>query len=127
MHTDNPIKKYLYIILGIISTALGVVGAFLPLLPTTPFLLLAAFLFSRSSQRCHQMLMNHRIFGTYLKNYIENKGITKKHRFRAIVLMWIVLLISSAHTWQKPLVLGILAIVGIGVTIHLSRLNTIQE
>ncbi|MDR2823760.1 MAG: YbaN family protein, partial [Prevotellaceae bacterium] len=57
--------KYLLIVLGVISLAWGVLGIFLPLLPTTPFLLLSAFLFARSSEKLHSWLLNHKILGKY--------------------------------------------------------------
>jgi len=63
------------IVVGTISTALGILGIFVPILPTTPFLLLAAACYSRSSQRFYDWLLNNKYFGNYIRNYLEKKGI----------------------------------------------------
>ena len=67
--------KTLYIVIGTISLALGILGIFLPLLPTTPFLLLTAALYFKGSFRLYNWLLNHRYFGPYIRNYRENKAI----------------------------------------------------
>jgi len=67
-------KQILYLAVGWLSLALGMLGIFLPLLPTTPFVLLAAFCFSRSNERLHQWLLNHPRFGSFIKEW-ENHGI----------------------------------------------------
>ena len=71
---ERVIEKWLYLTLGIISTSLGFLGIFVPLLPTTAFLLLAAWLFARSSDRFYFWLLNNRIFGKYITAYLQGKG-----------------------------------------------------
>jgi len=66
--------KYLLIAAGIFSTALGVIGIFVPLLPTTPLLLLAAACFMRSSDRLYTALIRHKVLGIYIKNYMDKKA-----------------------------------------------------
>lgn len=83
MHFKNTIL----ICLGWISVALGFMGAFLPILPTTPFLILALSLFAKSSPRFHQMLLNNRWFGQSLQQWESNKTMSKKAKFRAIALV----------------------------------------
>lgn len=83
------ISKYIYIILGTISMSLGVIGIVTPGLPTTPFLLLTAFLYSKSSPRLHQKLLEHKVTGAYLNRV--NGGLSLKARIFSIVFMWVMI------------------------------------
>ncbi|WP_373830933.1 YbaN family protein, partial [Bacteroides heparinolyticus] len=80
--------KTAYIILGTISLVLGFIGIFLPLLPTTPFLLLTAALYFRGSPRLYQWLLNHKYLGTYIRNFRENKAIPLRAKIYSLLLMW---------------------------------------
>lgn len=80
--------RLLLIALGSLSLALGVIGIFLPLLPTTPFLLLSAYLYYRSSPRYYQWLMNQPRLGPYIRNYRENKIIPLRAKIFSLTLMW---------------------------------------
>ena len=124
--SESKAKKTLFIIFGSICVALGAVGIFVPLLPTTPFLLLAAFFYVRSSKKLHDWLMNHKIFGKFLKNYIEHRAITKRMRIYTLVTLWTTLVISSIAL-NSPAGNFILLLVGVGVTIHLSFFDTIDN
>ncbi|MEK7667789.1 MAG: YbaN family protein [Gemmatimonadota bacterium] len=106
---------------GTISVALGVFGLFLPLLPTTPFLLLAAACYARSSEKLYDWLLGNRWFGQYIRNYREGKGIPLKRAAVAIALLWLTIgytAIVAVSLWWVRLIL--LAIAG-GVTVHLVR------
>jgi len=113
--------RMLYLCCGWLSLATGVLGLFLPLLPTTVFVILAAYCFSRSSERFHQWLLNHRLFGPMVKAWEEGKGIPKRARIMAVILMWggMSLSIYLVGTWWSA---AILIPIGIGVTIYLFRL-----
>lgn len=67
------VKKRLLFVLGFVSLILGIVGIILPLLPTTPFLLLSAYCFSRSSEKFHNYILNNKVFGQYIRDYNEKK------------------------------------------------------
>jgi uncharacterized membrane protein YbaN (DUF454 family) len=82
-------RKTLNFIAGVILTALAAIGIILPLLPTTPFLLLAAWCFANSSERCHRWLIEHRIFGPILKNWHENRCIPKRAKILAVSMILI--------------------------------------
>jgi uncharacterized membrane protein YbaN (DUF454 family) len=75
-------KKRLFILLGFLNVGLGVAGIFLPLLPTTPFLLLAAYLFARSSARWNRWLLNHRRLGPYIHAFRNKTGLTRQQKWR---------------------------------------------
>jgi hypothetical protein len=122
----KPSFKYmLYLTTGSISLSLGVVGLFLPILPTTPFLLLSSYCFLRSSKKMHLWLTQHKIFGTYLSNYMEHKAIKKSHRNSVLFFLWFTLLISMFLSANLHLTL-FLSLVGIGVTIHLFMLRSME-
>ena len=83
--------KYLLIILGSICLALGVIGIFLPLLPTTPFLLLSAALYFRSSEKLYQWLIRQKYLGTYIRNFREHRAIPLRAKIISIAMIWITL------------------------------------
>ncbi|WP_425915720.1 YbaN family protein [Pseudomonas sp. GWSMS-1] len=85
----NPAIRYALLAIGWLSVALGVIGIFLPVLPTTPFLLLAAACFMRSSKRFYTWLVNHRQLGPWIVDYLEGQGIPLKGKVYAISLMWL--------------------------------------
>ena len=85
----NPAVRFALLALGWISVVLGVIGIFLPVLPTTPFLLLAAACFMRSSKRFYLWLVNHRQLGPWIVDYLEGQGIPLKGKVYAISLMWL--------------------------------------
>ena len=80
--------KTICIILGTVSLALGILGIFLPLLPTTPFLLLTAALYFKGSPRLYQWLLNQKHLGPYIRNFRENKAIPLRAKVISLVLMW---------------------------------------
>ena len=122
----NKLKKALFISLGTISLALGSIGIFLPLLPTTPFLLLSAFFYLRSSKKLYNWLLNHRIFGVYIYGYIHYHAIDIKTKITALSLLWITLTISMVII-GKMYVIIILLFIGLSVTIHLLSLKTMSK
>lgn len=118
------LKPFL-IAVGSLSLALGAAGIVLPVLPTTPFLLLAAFCFGRSSTRLHDYLVNHRVFGTYLSNYYRH-AMTPRHKARTLAALWFGITISvwllgtPATTIILPIIAGL-------VSIHIIRLRPQPE
>jgi hypothetical protein len=109
---------------GTVALILAIAGLFLPLLPTTPFLLLASACYLRGSERLHRHLHQHRILGPYLTNFEAGRGIPARAKAWALGLMWLSLAISA---WIIPLpwVRALLLIPGIGVSIYLLRLPTL--
>lgn len=109
---------------GSACVALGVIGMFLPVLPTTPFLLLAAVCYARSSQRLYHWLITNRWFGAYIRNYREGRGITRLHKALILLLLWLTIgssvVYGVALWWGRLLLLGI----AVGVTIHILKIRT---
>lgn len=89
------IIRTLYIIGGTISLGLAILGIIVPGLPTTPFALLSAFLYAKSSERLYNWLLNNKILGPRIKNYHKRKGVTKKGKVGVIIFMTIMVLFSS--------------------------------
>jgi hypothetical protein len=121
--SDN-LKRYTFITLGTIFVVIGVIGIFVPVLPTTPFLLLAAFFYLRGSKRFYDWLMNNKVCGSYIKNYIEGRGMPLRVKIFTIALLWTGIGISIWLTYPNLIVLIILLVVAVGVTIHIALLKS---
>jgi uncharacterized protein len=117
-------KRNILIGCGTVAVILGVVGMVFPILPTTPFLLLAAYCYGRSSKRFYDWLLNNRIFGSYIRNYRAGLGIPLKQKIFSIALLWVTIgysvIIIVDMWWLRLLLLGI----AVGVTIHLVSIKT---
>ncbi len=116
----HPTVRYALIALGWLSIVLGVIGIFLPVLPTTPFILLAAWCFARSSERFHHWLLAHRRLGPIVHAWQSGEGLPRKVRNRIILLLWFSLLSTSflvGQVWLTPL----LVLVGAGTTTYLMK------
>ncbi len=122
----KSLQKWILISIGILSVVLATGGILLPLLPTTPFLLLAAACFIRSSDRLYQMLITHKWFGVYIKNYRENKAITKSSKVMILLFLWCTLGYSAIVVFSSLAIRIILIFIGMGVTFHIIRLATLS-
>ncbi len=123
----KPLIKIIFILLGSISFGLGILGAFLPVLPTTPFILLAAGLYMRSSERLYNYLLNHQYFGKMVRNFWIHKSLSKRTKTFAISTMWGSLMLSSffvSKTWYHWLMF---IAVGVGVSIWILSYKTSSE
>lgn len=116
---SNPFFKYLLAFLGLISLLLGIIGIFIPLLPTTPFLLLSAALFMKSSRRLYSWLINNKYLGKYLTNYIHHKIISKRAKISSILLLWIAIMASIIFFIENLLIKILLLLIAIAVTWHI--------
>jgi uncharacterized membrane protein YbaN (DUF454 family) len=117
--------KYLLVFIGIVSLGLGILGIFLPLLPTTPFLLLSAALFTRSSERLYNWLLYHKILGEYIRGFIQEKAIPLRIKIFSVSVMWTVMLCAIFITASGVFWLQILLFtIAVGVTIHILSYKT---
>ena len=111
---------------GSVAFGLGLVGIFIPLLPTTPFLLLAAGCWMRSSPRLHDWLLHHRWFGDYVRNYVEYRAVRPRARAVTLVLLWGVIGATAVLAVESWWVRALLGVVALGVTFHLLQLKTLR-
>jgi len=125
-HQTKPAKRLFLLVLGSVTLLLGLVGIVIPVLPTTPFLLVSAWSWLRSSKRLYQWLMRNRVLGAYIRNYLIHKAVTHRARRLALLFLWAGLggafwLVDSLH------IRIVLMVVGVAVSIHLLTLRTIRE
>lgn len=117
-------RNKLLFVLGFVSLVVGIVGIFLPLIPTTGPLLLAAACFDRSSPRFHSWLMNNRYLGGYIKNYREGRGLPLMQKVCTVGLLWTTIgasIVFAVNAWWGR---ALLAAIAIAVTAHVVSLPT---
>lgn len=105
----------------------GVLGIFLPLLPTTPFLLLGAACYLKTSKKLYNWLINHKWLGRYIKSYYEGKGIPLLTKIWAVSLLWISIGYSAFFIIDKPMLRVILILIASSVTYHILTQNTLEK
>jgi uncharacterized protein len=116
--------RWMLISAGMICVGLGALGIILPGLPTTPFLLVAAYCFARSSEHFHDWLLNHRWFGSYVRNFEEGRGMTRPAKATTLLVMW--LSFGVTIVFFVPLAVGQagMFLLAAGVSIYIMRLPT---
>ena len=119
--------KSVYVGIGTFSLFIGLIGIIVPLLPTTPFLLLSAACYARGSERIYQRFINIRWIGENIKNYHEGKGISKNGKIFSISFLWITILISISIMWSLLLVKVLLFLIAVIVTVHIISLKTMRD
>ena len=112
-------KRTLFVVAGSALVVIGVVGIVLPLLPTTPFLLLAAVCYARSSHRLHRALLTNRFLGSYISNYIGGRGMTRRAKMWTLGLLWIGIGLSAAMATDSSVVRIGLGVILVSVTLHI--------
>jgi uncharacterized membrane protein YbaN (DUF454 family) len=115
----SRLMRGLLIVCGTISLGLGILGIFLPLLPTTVFLLLAAACYARSSERFHRRLVEHPWLGAYIR---QSRGMTTRQKAVTITVLWVSLGATMVWTAEAAWLRALLVAVGVGVTLHVARL-----
>lgn len=120
----KKISNILWVSAGTLCLVLGVLGAFLPVLPTTVFLLMAAYCYGRGSKRFHHWLIHSSWLGSYIRNYQSGRGIPLKQKVITIAFLWLtigasIVLVDLAW-WVDVLLFG----VAVGVTIHIVKIKT---
>ncbi|WP_339528636.1 YbaN family protein [Pseudomonas mucidolens] len=126
MGKHSPIVRYALLAIGWLSVVLGVIGIFLPVLPTTPFLLLAAACFARSSPRFYAWLVQHPRLGPWIRDYLDGNGIPLKGKAYAIGLMWLSIGVSC-YLVPLPWARAFMLISAVLVTIYILRQKTLPR
>ena len=124
---NNPTVRWMFLIFGWVFFALGIIGILLPVMPTAPFILLAAGCWARSSKRFHFWLINHKYFGKYVRDWEENHAVPRYAKWLATIMMSL----STAMLFYKlpadnQWMAWVVAIVCSGVAIYLFRLPNAQ-
>ena len=123
----SNLRKYVLIITGSFLVGLAVLGIFIPILPTTPFLLLASSCFIKSSPKFYNWLINNKQLGKYIKNYRENKGVPLKVKITSISFLWGTITYSFFFITQIWTIRIILLLIAIGVTLHIFSIKTFKQ
>jgi uncharacterized membrane protein YbaN (DUF454 family) len=123
----NSILKAILLIAGTISLVTGIVGIFLPLLPTTPLLLLTAACYARGSDRFYNWLLCNKFFGNYIRNYREGKGIALNVKLISLLLLWATILFSAIFVVSAFFIKILLITIAIAVTIHILTIRSIKN
>lgn len=118
--------KYLLVVLGSVALVLGIVGIFLPLLPTTPFLLLAAALYFRSSPRLYDWLLSHRHLGPYIRNFRENRAIPLRVKIVSVSLVWVTLLYCTFFVAESLLLRLFFVLLAAAISAHILHYRTLK-
>ena len=120
------VRKTLLIVAGTTCVALGALGVVLPVLPTTPFLLLAAACYARSSRRFHDWLVGDHLLGHYIRTYRERRGIPLRSKVLTLTMMWASIGASAIYAVDLWPVRLLLLAIGAGVTYHIARFPTLR-
>ena len=123
----KSIKNYLLLVLGWVCIGLGILGAVLPLLPSTVFFIIAAWCFSKSSERFHNWLMNHPLWGKSLRNFVENRGMPVLSKVISISVLFISIIASIYFFARHPLLICFLLSVAFGVSAYIISLKTVRN
>ena len=113
-------------IVGLISLALGITGIFLPVLPTTPFLLLSAALFLKSNKGLYDWLLDHPRLGTYIRNFMEYKAIPLRIKILSVSMVWMTLSYCAIFVAEHWLFRVFFIVLAIGITIHILSYATLK-
>jgi len=124
---SNRLKKAFYVFLGSIFLFLGAIGIIIPLLPTTPFLLLSAACYYKGSKRMHNWIQKNRIFGEHIRNYKEGRGMLLKTKVITITILWASISYTALFIIQTIFIQIILITIAAGVTIHLLKIPTYKK
>jgi len=124
---SSKLRKGLFVVAGSIFLALGCVGIVLPILPTTPFLLLSAACYYKGSERMHRWMLSNKWFGSYIKNYKEGKGLSLKAKGFTLALLWIVISYSALFVVNLLIIQVILFAIAVGVSLHIVTLPTSKK
>jgi len=125
----NKLVRLLFVFIGSIFVGLAVIGIFLPGLPTTPFLILAAYFYIRSSNKLYNWLINNKILGVYIRGYLSGKGMPLRAKIISLILMWIfgtfaVLFGIPDSLFFVKIIVFIILLIG---TIFLLRVKTFKK
>jgi uncharacterized membrane protein YbaN (DUF454 family) len=123
---SDKVKRTLFVVIGTLFLIIGAIGILIPILPTTPFLLLAAACYLRGSQRIHRWMLNNRVFGEFIKNYVEKKGIKPNQKAYTILFLWLTIIFSIFYVTKIFFIRILLILIATAVSVHIIKLPTLK-
>jgi uncharacterized protein len=124
---NNPLINFLLILAGSISVLLGIIGIFVPILPTTPFLLLAAACYIRSSDKFYSWLINNRWLGKYIQDYREKRGMKLSSKVLSISMLSVSIMYAVIYATDILILRIVLLLIAVSVTYHLISIKTLRS
>ncbi len=121
---SEKVKRILFNVLGTIFLGIGCIGIILPILPTTPFLLLAAACYVRGSERMHRWMLGNRVFGAFIRNYLEGKGITPRQKGFSLAFLWVMMTFTISYLIENSIIRLVLLTIALAVSVHILKLPT---
>jgi hypothetical protein len=124
---SRPILKAFLYFSGFLFLGLGILGLFLPLLPTTPFLLLAASVFMHTNKKMYYWMFNNRYFGKSFSNYVKNRSVSRSVKISSLLLLSITMAYSIIFVSENIWIRLMLIVIAIAVSYHILKLKTIDD
>lgn len=116
--------RVVLLISGTVFLAVGAAGVVIPILPTTPFLIVAAWCYARSSQRCYRWLTGNRVFGRHLCDYLQGRGVPARVKAVTLGFLWVVMGVSAAFFTDRLWLRILLGVIALAVTVHVLLIKT---
>ena len=119
---SGKVKKLFFIALGTLSLGVGLLGVIIPVLPTTPFLILAVACYLRGSERLHHWMLNNSLFGGLVKDYLEGRGMKAKQKVFTLIFLWLTITITVVFFIEAFTVKVLLLLIATAVSVHILTL-----
>ena len=126
MGVPDSVKRTLFVLVGTLFLAIGFVGIIIPVLPTTPLLLLAAACYLRGSERLHRWMIENRIFGEFIRNYTEGRGIEPRQKAVTLAFLWMTISFSAIYLVERLPVRILLFLIATAVSAHILALPSVR-
>jgi uncharacterized membrane protein YbaN (DUF454 family) len=127
MGVPDSVKRMLFVLVGTLFLAIGFIGIIVPVLPTTPLLLLAAACYLRGSERLHRWMINNRIFGEFIRNYTEGRGIKPGQKAVTLAFLWMTISFSALYLIENLPVRILLFLIATAVSVHVLALPSMRS
>jgi len=124
---SEKVKRILFIVVGTILLGIGGLGVLLPIVPTTPFLLLATACYARGSKRIHRWMLRNRVFGAFIRNYVERKGITPRQKTVTLGFLWVTMTFTIVFVVDSLILRLFLVLIALAVSGHILKLPTLTS
>lgn len=126
MGVPDSVKRTLFVLVGTLFLAIGFVGIIIPVLPTAPLLLLAAACYLRGSEKLHRWMIENRIFGEFIRNYTEGRGIEPRQKVITLAFLWMTISFSALYLIENLPVRILLFLIATAVSVHILALPSLR-